>query len=72
MPNIDKPLDELQVYQGINPRPPDFDTYWENSLAEMNAVDPQVELRPAAFQAPGAECFDLFFTGVNGSRIHAK
>ena len=38
----------------------------------MAAVDPKVELRPAAFQAPFAECFDLFFTGVGGSRIHAK
>ena len=72
MPNIDKPLHELLVYQGINPRPADFDSYWENSLAEMHAVDPQVELRPAAFQAAGAECFDLYFTGVHGSRIHAK
>jgi cephalosporin-C deacetylase len=72
MPTIDKPLHELLVYQGINPRPPDFDAYWERSLAEMDAVDPQVELRPASFQAPGAECFDLYFTGVNGSRVHAK
>jgi cephalosporin-C deacetylase len=26
----------------------------------------------SAFQVPGAECFDLFFTGVRGARIHAK
>lgn len=72
MPLIDKPLSELLVYQGINPRPHDFDEYWEQSLAEMHATDPQIELRPAKFFPSNAECFDLFFTGVGGSRIHAK
>jgi len=72
MPLIDKPLSELLIYQGINPRPHDFDQYWDEALAEMNAVDPQIEFRPAKFSTPVAECFDLFFTGVGGSRIHAK
>ena len=72
MPLVDLPLDELRTYAGRNPCPADIDAYWEAALAEMAAVDPQVELRPAAFQAPFAECFDLFFTGVGGSRVHAK
>jgi len=73
MPGIfDFPLDKLLQYQGRNPRPDDHDAYWDRALAEMRAVDPQVELRPAAFQTPNAECFDLYFTGVRGARIHAK
>ncbi|MEI6500897.1 MAG: alpha/beta fold hydrolase [Armatimonadota bacterium] len=72
MPLVDMPLEQLLKYQGRNPRPADHDEYWERSLAEMRAIDPQVELVPAAFQVPGAECFDLFFTGVRGARIHAK
>ena len=72
MPLVDKPLAELRVYQGINPRPHDFDEFWDRSLAEMNAVDPALELRPSKFTTPFAECFDLFFTGVGGSRVHAK
>lgn len=72
MPQIDKPLAELREYRGINPRPDDFDAFWDAALAEMRATDSRVELRPAKFQAPFAECFDLFFTGVGGSRIHAK
>jgi cephalosporin-C deacetylase len=72
MPQIDKPLAELREYHGINPRPDDFDAFWDAALAEMRATDSLVELRPAKFQAPFAECFDLFFTGVGGSRIHAK
>lgn len=69
---FDFPLDKLQTYQGINPRPADFDAYWDAALAEMHALDPQVELVPAEFQAPGAECFHLYFTGVGGARVHAK
>jgi cephalosporin-C deacetylase len=38
----------------------------------MQALDPQVELKPAEFQAPGVECFHLYFTGVGGARIHVK
>jgi len=72
MPLIDMPLEQLKQYQGINPRPDDFDAYWERAITEMKAVDPQVELVPSPFQTPAAECFDLYFTGVRGARIHAK
>lgn len=69
---FDFPLEDLNHYTGINPRPPDFDPYWDQALAEMHALDPQVELIPAEFQVPGAECFHLYFTGVGGARVHAK
>ncbi|MFZ4694466.1 MAG: acetylxylan esterase [Verrucomicrobiia bacterium] len=72
MPLIDKPLAELKQYNGVNPCPKDMDAFWDRSLAEMRSLDPKVELRPAAFKAAGAECFHLFFTGVGGSRVHAK
>jgi cephalosporin-C deacetylase len=72
MPLIDKPLPELYTYAGRNPCPGDFDAFWNAGLEEMRALNPAVELRPASFQAPGAECFDLFFTGVGGARVHAK
>ncbi len=69
---FDMPLAELKTYQGRNPRPADFEAYWDTAIAEMQALDPQVELVPADFQAPFAECFHLYFTGVGGARIHAK
>lgn len=69
---FDFPMEQLVVYQGLNPRPADHDTYWDTALAEMRALDPQVELVPAEFQAPFAECFHMYFTGVDGARIHAK
>ncbi len=69
---FDLPLEQLKTYQGINPRPADFDQFWDASLAEMRALDPQVELIPAEFQVPNVECFHLYFTGVGGARVHAK
>ncbi len=72
MPVIDMPLEELREYGGLNPRPPDFDAFWDASLAEMHALDPAVELEAADFRAPNAECFDMHFTGVGGARVYAK
>lgn len=72
MPQLDMPLAKLREYQGRNPRPADFDAYWDRALDEMRGIDAKVELRPAPFQVPNAECFDLFFTGVGGARVHAK
>jgi cephalosporin-C deacetylase len=70
---FDLPLPELQRYAGRNPRPADFDAFWSAALEEMHRVDPQVELRPVReLQTRGAECFDLWFTGVGGARLHAK
>jgi cephalosporin-C deacetylase len=72
MPLVDMPLDQLQTYQGRNPRPFDFDSYWEKALAEQQATDPKPELTPFALQSSFADCFHLTFTGVGGARIHAK
>lgn len=72
MPLVDMPLEHLKKYEGVSPRPADFDAYWDRALTEMRAVDPQMELVPSTFQVPYAECYDLYFTGVRGARIHAK
>jgi cephalosporin-C deacetylase len=73
MPHLfEMPLSEMKKYQGRNPCPPDMDKFWDASLAAMHKLDAKVELRPAEFQAPDAEAFDLFFTGMGGARIHAK
>lgn len=69
---FDLPFDRLETYQGTNPKPADFDAFWDRGLAEMRATDPKPELKKADFDVPFAECSDLFFTGVGGARIHAK
>jgi cephalosporin-C deacetylase len=72
MPIIEMPLEELKEYMGCSPCPEDIDAYWDAAIEEMRAVDPEVELVPAEFQVSFADCFDLYFTGVRGARIHAK
>lgn len=69
---FDFPLEQLKKYNGINPRPHDFDQYWEKGLKELRSTDPMEELIPADFQVSGVECFHLYFTGVGGARVHAK
>ena len=72
MPLIDMPLAQLREYAGRTPRPDDFDAYWDRALAEMHALDPEVELTPHPFETDFAECFHLRFTGVGGARVYAK
>ena len=69
---FDLPLDELRAYRGRNPKPADFDAYWARALAELDATPPDVDLQPHPNPARFAECFDLWFTGVRGARIHAQ
>ncbi len=69
---FDFPFEQLTAYQGTNPKPADFDAFWDTALGEMHAVDPAVELVPANFKTAFCECFDLYFTGVRGARIHSK
>ena len=69
---FDFPLEKLKTYQGINPRPDDFEVFWDDGLAQMAALDDEVDLIPADFQTSFAECFHLYFTGMGGARVHAK
>src|SRR5437773_9809485 len=72
MPVFEMPLERLREYQGRNPRPDDHESYWEKALAEMRATHSNVELVPYPLKSSAAECFDLYFTGVGGARVHAK
>lgn len=69
---FDMPLSDLQQYQGINPKPDDFDACWAAGLKELQAQSLDYELIPASFQSKAAECFHLYFTGVGGARIHGQ
>jgi cephalosporin-C deacetylase len=69
---FDLPIEQLKTYQGKNPRPYDFDMFWDKGLTEMRSIDSRIELIPSEFQVSGAECFHLYFTGIGGARVHAK
>ncbi len=69
---FDLPWEELEKYTGINPRPADFEAYWDQALEEMRALDARATWVPADFESPVAECSHLTFHGVGGARVHAK
>ncbi len=72
MPLIDMPREELEVYRGINPKPADFDAYWDLSLEELDKTGLDYDLLPSDYQVPFARCFDLTFIGLGGAKIYSK
>ena len=73
MPIVDMPIEELRSYKGVNPRPNDFDEYWERALKEMNALEPNVSItKSTEFSAPNVNCMDMYFDGTKNGRVYAK
>lgn len=74
MPGLfDLPRDKLLSYTGTNPRPADFDLYWDAALAESRAAPLNAVFEPnPTLSIRAAECFDLWFAGADGARLHAK
>lgn len=72
MPLVDMSVEKLFEYKGSSPCPADFDQYWEDALAEMNALDPKAEFTKVDFPSKCADMYDLYFTGTKNARIYAK
>ena len=65
--------EELLAYQGTNPRPADFDQFWEKGLAELAGTEPETEFAEATdVPLPFAKAEHLYFNGTGGYRVHAK
>lgn len=73
MPMIDKPLEELKVYGGINPVPKDFDEFWDAQLEKIHAFKStyKVEKYPN-FSVKGAVVERLTFIAPDGSSINTR
>ena len=70
MPVFEMPLEELRHYKGCSPCPGDFKEYWREALGELEATGLAYTCMPAAFEAPGVTCHDLWFVGTGGARVH--
>ncbi|GHV03533.1 acetylxylan esterase [Clostridia bacterium] len=71
MPILDMPLEALYKYEGRNPKPADFDAYWEKGLKEVAVTPLKMQTAKAQKIEPrNAECYDLYFNSVKNSRIH--
>ncbi|HEX5002391.1 MAG TPA: acetylxylan esterase [Bacteroidia bacterium] len=65
-------LDQMRGYKGINPRPLNFDDFWNDCLQELNQIDPDISIEETDFTVPFAKCYHLYFTSTKGARIYAK
>ena len=72
MPVVDMPLEKLRVYEGRNPKPSDFDEFWDRSLAELDKVEPNPVLTPYDFPSRIADAYELTFTSIGGAKMYAK
>ena len=72
MPIVDMPLAKLREYQGVNPRPKDFDEFWNEALEELAAVDFNPTFEPYDFPCAVADSYKLTLTATKGARIFAK
>lgn len=72
MPCLDMPLEKLKTYTGSSPCPADIDQYWDDALAEMNAVDSNETFEEVDYPLKNGTCYDLYFTGTKNARIHCK
>ena len=72
MPLVDMPLEELLQYKGRNPRPNDFDFFWNDALQEQANTAPELSITPKDFSGDFAECFELRFNGTRGGKVFAK
>ena len=72
MPILDIPLWELKDYMGASPVPEDIDIFWDEALEEMKAVDANASMTKAEFSCGFADCYDMYFTGVDNARIYTK
>jgi cephalosporin-C deacetylase len=65
--------DELLTYQGTNPRPADFDAFWDKALLSLDDIAADAEFVDAVdFPLTTATAQHLYFTGTGGYRVHAK
>jgi cephalosporin-C deacetylase len=63
MPLFDLPLDQLQTYLPKRSEPGDFDTFWQDTLAEAAGFPLEARFEPADFGLETLETFAVTFNG---------
>lgn len=71
MPLYDKPLEELRVYDPPLTKEPDFDRFWDETLAESATAPLNPELALVDYPAIGVRVYDARYSGWQGARIAA-
>ena len=71
MPIFDMPLEELKEYQPPLTRQPDFDAFWQSTLAEAAKQSLNPILEPVDYPLPEIQTFAAQYNGWQGAKISA-
>lgn len=71
MPIFDLPLEELKTYSPPLTRQPDFETFWEETLAEANTQPLNPAVEPVTYPVPEVQPFAARYSGWQGAGIAA-
>jgi cephalosporin-C deacetylase len=66
---FDKPLEELKTYLPLREEPPDFDAFWQATLAEAREFPLEPVFEPVDYGLSTLETFDVTFNGYGGQPI---
>ena len=68
---FDLPLDELERYRPEASEPDDFDAFWAATLAQLDGLPADVELRERPSSLVALEALDATFAGFGGEPVRA-
>lgn len=71
MPIFDMPLEELRAYRPPLTRQPDFDSFWQDTLALGRQAPLEATFAPYEYPVRNATIYDVRYTGWNSARIAA-
>src|SRR6478672_11490734 len=66
---IDMPLEQLQAYLPQRNEPADFDSFWQQTLAETRSTPLNPEFSPVDVGLRTVESYDVTFNGYGGQPI---
>jgi cephalosporin-C deacetylase len=66
---FDMPLDQLKAYVPSRTEATDFDTFWQQTLAEARSFPLNAQFEPVDFGLRTVEAFDVTFNGYGGQPI---
>ena len=69
MPFFDYSLDELKVYRPPLQKPSDFESFWQDSLAQARQHPLEASFEPIDYGLKNVETFDVTFNGYGGQPI---
>jgi len=69
MPLFDLPLEELQVYTPPRQEPPDFDAFWQQTLADARRHPLDARFAAVDYGLKLVEAFDVTYAGYGGQPV---